>query len=322
MSFLDNLAAPFGTSAQQNAANAQITGINNAIQQATPQYEAGLGAIQGNYAAGIAPFTQAYGQAQPGISALQGALGLSGPIGTSAALQQLQSTPGYQFTKQQGDASLNALAQQQGYGQSGNALTALSNYNQGLAQTTANNYIGQLSQFPQMALGAAQGAGNLYAGQGNQTNAAYQNIGNMLYGANTSIGNANANAALAPLTAGANILGLGTGLLGGLAGSSGAQSALSNIGKGIGSGISGLGSTLFGLSDRRAKDDVEEIGKLNDGQKVYRFRYKGDSRPQIGLMAQEVEKRHPDAVAEIDGVKFVHYGKATNRAAELQAFMS
>lgn len=30
----------------------------------------------------------------------------------------------------------------------------------------------------------------------------------------------------------------------------------------------------------------------------------------MGLMAQEVEKKHPDAVKTIDGVKAVDYGKA------------
>ena len=50
------------------------------------------------------------------------------------------------------------------------------------------------------------------------------------------------------------------------------------------------------FSDRRLKDNIEPIGKLFDGQKVYRYNFKGDDKKQIGLMAQEVEKRYPDAV--------------------------
>ena len=38
------------------------------------------------------------------------------------------------------------------------------------------------------------------------------------------------------------------------------------------------------------------VGALNDGQTVYSYRYKGDPRTQIGLLAQEVERLHPDAV--------------------------
>jgi hypothetical protein len=55
-------------------------------------------------------------------------------------------------------------------------------------------------------------------------------------------------------------------------------------------------AAIYGASDRRLKDNIEPIGKLFDGQNVYRYNFKGDDKKQIGLMAQEVEKRYPDAV--------------------------
>lgn len=67
----------------------------------------------------------------------------------------------------------------------------------------------------------------------------------------------------------------------------------------------------FMASDERTKDDVEEVGKLHDGQKVYRFKFKGTKTPMLGLMAQEVEKRQPEAVKEFGGVKHVDYKAAT-----------
>lgn len=83
---------------------------------------------------------------------------------------------------------------------------------------------------------------------------------------------------------------------------------------GIG-GLFGLGAALLGnpslkFSDRRLKTDIKEIGKTKDGQKIYSYRYKGSDRPHIGLMAQEVEKKHPEAVVKIDGIRAVDYGKA------------
>ncbi len=78
---------------------------------------------------------------------------------------------------------------------------------------------------------------------------------------------------------------------------------------------SGLGS-LFGLgasliaSDRRLKTDIREVGKTKDGQKIYSYRYKGGGPVHLGLMAQEVEKKHPEAVVKIDGIRAVDYGKA------------
>lgn len=90
------------------------------------------------------------------------------------------------------------------------------------------------------------------------------------------------------------------------------QSTLSNI---IGGASAGIGLLSF-LSDERAKDDIAPIGKLDDGQKVYRFRYKGDPAVQIGLLAQEVAEREPDAVEKHPvGLLMVNYDKATRRAA-------
>ncbi|TGR84575.1 tail fiber domain-containing protein [Mesorhizobium sp. M2D.F.Ca.ET.223.01.1.1] len=84
---------------------------------------------------------------------------------------------------------------------------------------------------------------------------------------------------------------------------------------GILGGLFGLGSAFLGnpalsFSDRRLKTDVKKIGKTTDGQNIYAYRYKGDNRPQIGLMAQEVERKHPGAVVEIGGFKAVDYSKA------------
>lgn len=79
---------------------------------------------------------------------------------------------------------------------------------------------------------------------------------------------------------------------------------------GIGSLLGGLGG-LFSLSDERAKDDMERIGETDDGMGIFKFRYKGDDKVQIGLKAQEVAKKKPSAVARrADGLLAVNYGKA------------
>lgn len=76
-------------------------------------------------------------------------------------------------------------------------------------------------------------------------------------------------------------------------------------------GLFGLGSAgIFKWSDRRLKTDIKKIGETTDGQNLYSYRYKGDSEPQIGLMAQEVERRDPGAVIEVGGVKAVNYDRA------------
>lgn len=94
-----------------------------------------------------------------------------------------------------------------------------------------------------------------------------------------------------------------------------ANNTMSNILGGVSSGIGLL--SLF--SDERLKTDVKKVGMLNDGQNVYRFKFKGDPAMHIGLLAQEVEKHEPKAVREHEsGYKMVDHEKATERAAEMR----
>lgn len=67
------------------------------------------------------------------------------------------------------------------------------------------------------------------------------------------------------------------------------------------------------FSDARLKHNIEPVGKTFDGQNIYRYDM-GDGKTQIGLMAQEVLKRHPEAVGERDGYMTVDYGRATEDA--------
>jgi endosialidase-like protein len=108
---------------------------------------------------------------------------------------------------------------------------------------------------------------------------------------------------------------------GGGGGGGGAGAALSGLGSGLqalgtgaGAGASALLSALGFLSDVRVKDNIAPIGALFDGTPVYSFNYIGDRTPRMGLIAQDVERRAPDAVANVGGIKTVNYGKATQRA--------
>jgi hypothetical protein len=168
-----------------------------------------------------------------------------------------------------------------------------------LLSGNAMNY-GNLANANQVNLGnnllsgalTTGGAANTNAmNLGNQLGSSFTNQGNAAYGAQTSIGNANANADLAQAQANANILGT------------------------IGQGAKFAASVI---SDREMKDDIELVGRLFDDQPVYRYRMKGDARHQIGLIAQDVEQSNPDAVVQFTPhVKGVDYRRATNAAAEI-----
>lgn len=90
------------------------------------------------------------------------------------------------------------------------------------------------------------------------------------------------------------------------------QNALNNL--------MGVGATLGAaalLSDKRLKENLKPVGKLDNGLKVYVGNYKEetglDTTPQLFLLAQEVEKKNPDAVGKKDGYLAVNYKKAVEK---------
>ena len=98
---------------------------------------------------------------------------------------------------------------------------------------------------------------------------------------------------------------------------------LANIAEGTGA-LSGSTTTTTQpggfFSDKRLKHDIKKIGKLFDGQEIYSYKMHGDPRTHIGLIAQKVEKKHPEAVGLARGYKIVDYGKATQEAANRSHF--
>lgn len=93
------------------------------------------------------------------------------------------------------------------------------------------------------------------------------------------------------------------------------QAASGSMIGGIGGLFSGGSSSamagLMALSDERAKNDKQKIGETEDGMGIYSFKYKGSPKTEIGLMAQEVAKKKPRAVAMGgDGLMRVNYEEA------------
>ena len=98
---------------------------------------------------------------------------------------------------------------------------------------------------------------------------------------------------------------------------------LANIAEGTGA-LSGSTTTTTQpggfFSDKRLKHDIKPIGKTYDGQRIYSYKMHGDPRTHIGLIAQQVERKHPEAVGLHGGFKTVDYGDATEDAAKRGKF--
>lgn len=306
----------FSDQPAKDAAAAQTAGLNKGYDLASGNINQAIGSLNTNYTSALQPFMTNFSNANAGVDQLKNLLGLNGQAGNDAAMKSLEATPGYKFQLQQGNNAINAAASANGTLASGKQLVDLSNYNQGLASTTYQNAVNNLQPFLSSATSNAGGIASVYTGLGNATAGQYDKLADLGWSKETGIGNANANADLAAYNASGNFWNM-LGSLGGMKTGNGGTvggNALSSIG-------SGLTSALAMFSDERLKEFIEPVGELYDGQKVYRYNYKGDPMPRIGVMAQEVEKVIPDAVVDVNGFKAVRYDKATDRAAKLARFL-
>lgn len=81
----------------------------------------------------------------------------------------------------------------------------------------------------------------------------------------------------------------------------------------FGLGSAGLGGWAYGGfkgSDRRTKEDITRVGKTDSGLPIYTYRYKGGGLMEMGVMAQDVLKEQPEAVAHTpEGLMAVDYGQ-------------
>lgn len=105
----------------------------------------------------------------------------------------------------------------------------------------------------------------------------------------------------------------GADMLGATQAQYGAQMGQYNAGQAANSnmmnGLFSLGRAYL-MSDRRLKTDIKQVGKLDNGLNVYQYRYVFGGPTQIGVMADEVEKVSPNAVAtHSSGYKMVDYSK-------------
>jgi hypothetical protein len=206
---------------------------------------------------------------------------------------------------------------------SGIAPTIASQYNQNYA-----NMAGANNSLLSGASSTASGINNLNTSQVQSLLAGIGGAGSVgsLYTSPATSQLAAANAAYSQpyanlaqlLQPSVSLAGLGSSSSGtGNSTSTSQPSLLDSISSGFKTGGTGLSalSALFALSDERAKDDIAPVGKLNDGQTVFSYRYKGSPKTEIGLLAQDVEKRDPEAVATLpNGLKMVNYHRATRHA--------
>lgn len=293
---------------QQDLASGQVlSGLMNqnysqALGAAQQQQGVGLGAAQANRAAtqqtgqSLASLgSQGYSQ-QMGTAAQQAALAGQGFSAAGSTADRTAALAGQGFAGAGSTADRAAALGQQGFNamsQTGTNQQGLgaARFGQGIATSQQQAALGSGSQAAELAARQAQlGAGTV----GQQTDQAGKQA---LY--NQFLQQQGYPFQVAQFLAG---IAEGTGAL-------------------SGSTTNSTQPVSF-LSDGRMKEDIQEIGKTFDGQKIIKFRYKGSKHKEIGLLAQDVEQHHPDAITEHGGLKYVNYDKATTPSAARGHFAS
>lgn len=75
-------------------------------------------------------------------------------------------------------------------------------------------------------------------------------------------------------------------------------------------GLFGLGAAAIGLSDKRLKTNIRPTGEKVRGVPVKTWNWKGSGEPDVGVVAQDVEKKFPHLVEMgPDGYRRVKYGR-------------
>jgi hypothetical protein len=225
----------------------------------------------------------------------------------------VKATPGYQFNLTQGLKATQNSAAARGLGTSGAALKGAATFATGLADNTYQNQFSNANTNQTNAFQRLSSLVNTGENAAAQTGTAGTAAANTAAGAQIGAGNA---AAAADNSIGSSV--------------TSAANAFGNYAayKGIYGSTPSVGGAPLNapsvFSDVNLKDDIDKVGKLKDGTPVFSYYYKNDPLKvkHIGLMAQDIINRRPDAVHKTkSGFLAVDYEKATERSRKLSSLV-
>jgi hypothetical protein len=169
-------AAAVGAAGSLAGGAMQSGAAGKAAKQAQHNLELALPQIQENYVTSVRGYQPYLAEGQKGLGATSDLLGLNGPDAAAAAMQNFQTSPGYQWQLDQGLRAVDAAAAAKGMGRSGAVLKAEQRYGQGLADQDFTDYYNRLFGLSGQGMTAAGGistaANNLSAALENNAQSA------------------------------------------------------------------------------------------------------------------------------------------------------
>lgn len=163
---LGGIGSLFGGDSTKKAAKANRQALDNYLNQGTAAIDAGNTAAQG-YLGGVGDLWKQLANESGGLSGLNlygDALGVNGAEGNARAQQAFTADPGYQFQLDQGIDALNRSAAARGQLNSGQTGLDTLKFSQGLADSTYQNWLNNLSGFSGQQAGLYSGATTGQAG--------------------------------------------------------------------------------------------------------------------------------------------------------------
>ena len=194
----------FSSDAAEEAAKSKIAGINAGLSQANESLDAGLATANPLYRKAYGDFSTLAGKFGRGQDAYNDATGVNGSDGLARARATFTSLPGYQEGINMALDQNDRRAAARGILASGNTIADTTKLAGDYASQHYNDYVTSLAPNLSGTLSSTSG------GAGVLNNQAAANLGvagaraNLAYGANKSIGDANAQADMADYGASQN----------------------------------------------------------------------------------------------------------------------
>ena len=218
----------FSTKPAEEAAKAKAEGFTNANNAAQSALTAGQTSADALYGQAYAPFSSLISTTGRGNDALADATGANGADGLARAKANFTATPGYQSGFDLLTDANDRLAASRGILASGNTIADTAKLATTYADQNYGNYVSRLAPYLSGSISAATGGAGVKGAQAGADLGVAGQKAQYGYNSATGVGNANADAALAPYSASQNF-----------------WSALTGVGNMAlkASGIGGFGST-------------------------------------------------------------------------------
>jgi hypothetical protein len=320
MSFISDLFRPnsSGASARAGQQNGQAAAaVSDPFQQYRGAFASQLSNLFANGGmpsyftpgAGIDDITGSLPTAGAGLPTA--GMGMADPSMLNPTAEQIQNDPVRAAQMRFATNATNNAAAANGTLNSGGTLAALQ---QNAADITANAgdrlYGRNLNTFNATNQAQQQNFLQGMGVQGTNFSQALQNAGFRLGAQGQTFGQGNSYINTLTGLAGAtpqNAMSAGGNMVQGFANGTQAQTSQNNTAGNSLNMLGNIGSWLF--SDVRTKENIQHVGTTKGGLPIYTYRYRAGGPVCMGVMAQDVEKVTPEAVAEHpSGYKMVNYG--------------